>query len=348
VHADDDTYSVTQATHTCFAEEIDLYLFSIRFQLANLQIYMSRKLRSYPVYASEIGMLISKLYCTGNQSSKHVDPALANFIANRINCCRGTLIADGNLLSSLRTCIPPKVELESLYRHTNMNTTTIENALQAFRHAVAATDTTAALLQTFERQHLNASSDPRLAAPPTVPIYERPTTGHSSGGAFDQTQEAVQILNAILRDKRVVRASQNCSGTLLSGPAASELRPNSRNEFRVDIGQYLVRLTDYRPRYSRTLVFCNASGEIGELPDTSMLAPIQDTNGKLLLSLILSLDANSQPYSPAPVTSDPENRWEQTAPKRLVEVYCSPYIKGLTEAFTTCGWMELFLAVCQL
>jgi hypothetical protein len=111
---------------------------------------MSRKLRSYPVYASEIGMLINKLYCTGNEFSKHVDPVLANFIANRINCFRETLIADGNLLSSLRTCTPAKVELESLYRHASIDTDAIDNALQAFRHAVADTDITAVLLQTFE------------------------------------------------------------------------------------------------------------------------------------------------------------------------------------------------------
>jgi hypothetical protein len=197
VHADDDTYSVTQATHTCFAEEIYLYLFSIHSELANLQIHMSRKLRSYPVYASEIGMLISKLYCTSNEFSKHVDPALAKFIANRIHCFRETLIADGNLLSSLRICIAPKVELESLYRHASIDANTVDNALQIFRHAVAESDTTAALLETFEREHLNASTDPRLTAPSTVPIYDRSTTDHISDGSSEQTRGALQILNAI-------------------------------------------------------------------------------------------------------------------------------------------------------
>jgi hypothetical protein len=137
------------------------------------------------------------------------------------------------------------------------------------------------------------STDARLAAPPTVPVYDPPKTYHSSDGASDQTREALQILNAIFRDKRVVRANQNCSGTLLSSPAAGDLHPISRkNNFRVDLGQYLVRLTDYRPRYSRTRVFCNTSGEIGELSDTFMLAPIQDTNSKLSLSLICSFTAN--------------------------------------------------------
>jgi hypothetical protein len=208
VHADDDTYSVTQATHTCFAEEIDLYLFSIRSALANLQIHMSRKLRSYPVYASEIGMLISKLYCIGNEFGKHVDPALTNFIANRINRFRETLLADVDLLSSLRTCTPARVELESLYRHTSIGPDAIGNALQAFRHAVADADITAALLQIFEREHLNVSTDPRLAAPPAVSIYDPPRTDHGSGGASDQTREALQILNAIFRDKRASRSNR--------------------------------------------------------------------------------------------------------------------------------------------
>jgi hypothetical protein len=232
-------------------------------------------------------MLISKLYCTSNEFSKHVDPALAKFIANRIHCFRETLIADGNLLSSLRICIPPKVELESLYRHASIDANTVDNALQIFRHAVAESDTTAALLETFEREHLNASTDPRLTAPSTVPIYDRSTTDHISDGSSEQTRGALQILNAIFWDKRVVRANQNCSGTLLSSPAAGELHPIARNDdFRVELGQYLVRLTDYRPRHQRTHVFCNTYGEIGELSDVFMLAPIQDTNRKLPLSLI--------------------------------------------------------------
>jgi hypothetical protein len=114
VHADDASYDATQKTRTYFAEEIDRYLFSIEYRLADLQTHMSRKLRSYPVYASDIGKLISKLYSTDNQATAQVDPALAQFIADRISCFRAALIADKSLVASLQACIPPEIELESL------------------------------------------------------------------------------------------------------------------------------------------------------------------------------------------------------------------------------------------
>jgi hypothetical protein len=68
VHAEDASYDAAQKTRTFFAEEIDIYLFSIEYELVDLQIHMSRKLRSYPVFASEIGNLITKLYSTDNKA----------------------------------------------------------------------------------------------------------------------------------------------------------------------------------------------------------------------------------------------------------------------------------------
>jgi hypothetical protein len=174
------------------------------------------------------------------------------------------------------------------------------------------------------------STDARLAAPPTVLVYDPPKTDHSSDGASDQTREALQILNAIFRDKRVVRANQNCSGTLLSSPAAGDLHPISRkNNFRVDLGQYSSVLPTivhdtHAPAFSATHL-----GKSASFPTPSCWRRYKIPTVSFHCLSYALLPLTQQPYSPASVTSGSESRWKRTAPKRHVEVRCSPYIDGL-------------------
>jgi hypothetical protein len=284
VHAEDASYDAAQKTRTFFAEEIDIYLFSIEHELVDLQIHMSRKLRSYPVYASEISNLISKLYSTDNKATAQVDSALARFIADRINCFRTTLITDKTLVASLQAFVPPNIELESLYRRASFDKDTLSDALRTLRNAVGEADTAAALLQAFENLHLSKIREPRLPLLPAGPTSGRRASDHSSGEASDQTKEAVQILQA-LGDKRIVRADQICSGTLLSGR-------DSRLNFPISNGQHLVLLPghDHNPRVR---VVCNQWGDVVELFENLSLTPIQDRESALSSPLIRSHNADS-------------------------------------------------------
>jgi hypothetical protein len=284
VHADDASCDAAQKTRTFFAEEIDIYLFSIEYQLADLQTHMSRKLRSYPVYAHEIGKLISKLYSTDNQATAKVDSALARLIADRINCFRTTLIADKSLVASLQACIPPNIELESLYRRASFDRDSLDDALRTLRNAVGEADTAAALLQAFEDLNLSKSSEPKLPLLPAGPSFDRRESEHSSKEASDQTREAVQILQA-LRDKRIVRADQHCTGTLLS---SREPRPN----FSIANGQYLVLLPGY-DRDPRVRIACNSRGDVVRLFENLSFTPIQDREGALSSLLTHFHNANS-------------------------------------------------------
>jgi hypothetical protein len=279
-HADDDRYTVAKTTRVRLAEDIEQYIFSIEYEISDLRLYMSKKLCSYPVYASEIIMLISNLYATNSKVTQHVDPEVANFIASRIHCFRQTLLSDTGVLAALRACISPTMELEHLSRHASMgNSKTVDSALQALRGAIGTTDTAGALLQIFGRKHLSPA--PAVKSP-IVPFRPAHARRNSDNPLYDRTIDAVTTLNTI-GEKRVVRAEQAGSGTLLSSRRFS-VPPAVRSDgFHIALGQYLVLLPEQRPqgRAGNARVVCNESGEIGQLFENLRLTPIQDTQGKI-------------------------------------------------------------------
>jgi hypothetical protein len=277
-HADDVEHSTSKTTRTCFAEDIDQYMFSIEYGLIDLQQYLSRKLCSYPVYAPEIVMLISRLYSTSSKVAQHVDPELANFISNRIQCFRHALIADNGTLAALRACISPKMELEHLSRHTGISDKTVDTALHALRDAIGGPNTARALLQIFERKHLDSTTAPRSNSVPFRPAHARRT---SENPLNDHTADAMVTLNAI-GERRVVRAEQNGFGTLRSTRRASVVSHVRNENFRIARGQYLCLLPEQRPQVHGVTarVVCNENGEIGELFENLRLTPIQDTQSK--------------------------------------------------------------------
>jgi hypothetical protein len=240
------------------------------------------------VYAPEIAMLIKGLYSTSGKVIQNIEPELTNFIANRIQCFRHALLADNSALAALRACIPPKMELEHLSRHTSINEKTVDTALHALRKAISGPNTAGALLQIFERKHLNPITPPRTNSVPFRPAHARRT---SENPLNDHTTDAMVTLNAI-GERRVVRADQSGFGTLRSTRRASVVS-NVRNEdFHIARGQYLCLLPEQRPQVHGVTarVVCNEDGEIGELFENLRLTPIQDTQSK---SFPLSISASS-------------------------------------------------------
>jgi hypothetical protein len=240
------------------------------------------------VYAPEIAMLIKGLYSTSGKVIQNIEPELTNFIANRIQCFRHALLADNSALAALRACIPPKMELEHLSRHTSINEKTVDTALHALRKAISGPNTAGALLQIFERKHLNPITPPRTNSVPFRPAHARRT---SENPLNDHTTDAMVTLNAI-GERRVVRADQSGFGTLRSTRRASVVS-NVRNEdFHIARGQCLCLLPEQRPQVHGVTarVVCNEDGEIGELFENLRLTPIQDTQSK---SFPLSISASS-------------------------------------------------------
>lgn len=277
-HANDDRYTAAKTTRTCFAEDIDQYIFSIEYEINDFREYMSKKLCTYPVYASEIVMLIKALYSTTSKVVQHVDPEVANFIANRIHHFRHTLLLDNGVLAALRACIPPKMELEYLSRHASISDKCVDSALQALRDAIGQPNTAGALLQIFERKHLNS---PPPVKSPIVPLRPAHARRNSDNPLYDPTIDAVNTLTTI-GEKRVVRAEQDGRGTLLPSRRFS-VPPAVQNEgFYIARGQYLVVLPEQRPQVHgpAARVVCNDAGEIGELFENLRLTPIQDTQSK--------------------------------------------------------------------
>lgn len=63
IHANDSTWRATVKAHACFTEEVELYQFSVRAGLTDLQATLSRRLCSqYPVYAAEVVALLKALH----------------------------------------------------------------------------------------------------------------------------------------------------------------------------------------------------------------------------------------------------------------------------------------------
>ena len=288
-HADNAGYTATNTTRSCFAEEIDVYRFSIEHGLVDLQQHTSRKICTYPVYAPEIVMLINALYSTNSRVAQHVDPELANFLAGRIQCFRNTLIADNGVLAALRACIPPKMELEHLSRDPSISSKTIDAALHALRDAISEPNKAGALLQIFEQNHLNSTTTPSRS--PGVPNRPAHARRNSANPFYDHTLDAVTTLSAI-GERRVVRAEQSGRGALRSNAADRRFSvpPVGRNEdFHITRGQHLVLLPEQRPQVHgpTARVVCNESGEVGELFENLRLTPIQDTQSKMDRVLLL-------------------------------------------------------------
>ena len=281
-HADDDRYTAAKTTRTCLAEDIEQYIFSIEYEIHDFRQYMSKKLCAYPVYASEIVMLISNLYSANSKVTQHIDPELSNFIASRIHRFRHTLLSDHGVLAALRACIPPKMELEHLSRHASISSKTVDSALHALRGAISEPNTAGALLQIFERKHL--SSTPALKSP-IVPYRPAHARRNSDNPLYDRTMDAVATLAAI-GERSGVRAEQDGRGALRSNTnrrfSVPPLAVRDNEGFHVARGQYLVLLPDQRPQVhgDNAHVVCNESGEIGELFANLRLTPIQDTQSK--------------------------------------------------------------------
>ena len=230
------------------------------------------------MYASEIIMLINGLYSTRGKIARHVDPELANFIVNRIQCFRRALIAADGALAALRACIPQRMELEHLSRHVSISDKTVDTALHVLRNAIGEPNTAGAVLQIFERKHLGSTTAVTSPVVPYRPAHARRT---SENPLNDHTADAVIALNTI-SERRIVRAEQNGYGTLRPNRGASASDIVRNEDFRIARGQYLCLLPEHRPQVHGVTarVVCNESGEIGELFEHLKLTPIQDTQSK--------------------------------------------------------------------
>ena len=244
----------------------------------------------YPVYASEIAMLINNLYSTNSKVTQHVDPEFAAFIASRIQCFRDTLIADNDVVTTLRASIPPRMELEHLSRDPSISSKTVDTALYALRDAISEPNNVGALLEIFEQNHLGSNTGPSRS--PGVPLRPAHARRNSDNPFYDRTLDAVTTLSAI-GERRVVRAEQSGRGALYSNTNRRfSVPPAARNEnFHITRGQYLVLLPEQRPQVHgpTARVVCNENGDIGELFENLRLTPIQDTQSKISCSVTMVL-----------------------------------------------------------
>lgn len=227
-------------------------------------------------------MLINALYSTNNNFTQHVDPELANFIANRIQYFRHTLITDSGVLAALRDCIPPKMELEHLSRHASISSKTVDAALHALRDGISEPNTSGTLLQIFEREHLNSTTAPSRS--PGVPRRPGHARRNSDNPRYDHIADAIATLSTI-NERRVVRAEQDGRGTLRGNNHTRFSVPSAvRNEdFHVARGQYLVLFREERSqiRGANARVVCNEVGDVGELFENLKLTPLQDSQSTI-------------------------------------------------------------------
>lgn len=281
-HADDARYTAASTTRTSLAEDIDQYIFSIDYGVEDIRQYLLKKLCSYPVYASEIVMFINNLYSANSKVTQHVDLELANFIANRIQCFRSSLLADDGVLAALRTSIPPRMELEHLSSHASISNKTVDAALHALRDGISEPNTAGTLLHIFEQNHLSPTS---VLKSPIVPLRPAHARRNSDNPRYDRTADAVATLHTI-GERRVVRAEQDGRGALCrENNRRFSVPPTIRNQdFRVARGQYLVLLPEQRSQVhgDTARVVCNEIGEVGELFENLKLTPIQYNQSKIL------------------------------------------------------------------
>jgi len=244
----------------------------------------------YPVYASEIAMLINSLYSTNSKVTQHVDTELAKFIADRIQRFRDTLVTDNDVVTALRSCVPPRMELEHLSRDPSISSKTVDAALHALRDAISGPNNVGALLEIFEQNHLGSTTGPSRS--PDVPYRPAHARRNSDNPFYDRTLDAVTTLSAI-GERRVVRAEQSGRGALYANNNRRfSVPPAARNEdFHITRGQYLVLLTEQRPQVHgpTARVVCNEDGDIGELFENLRLTPIQDTQGNISCSVTMIL-----------------------------------------------------------
>lgn len=242
---------------------------------------MSAKLRSYPIYEDEIELLLKRLYAKGNEAAQHVDPELAHFIADRIKFLHSTPVAGSSFIAALRDCVSPQVQFQSLLYHDKVNNGAVEKALQVIEAAVGDADTTEALLRSFNKMHLNASTGP----PPSSPVIDRRPSNLSITNNTNPVSDALRTLDAVYQHKSLVRVEENAVGTLVR--AANNRRqpfgtPNS--DFRIARGQYLVLLPDKPQVYhGRACVAVNREGDVGELYGSYKLVDVQDIPRKSVL-----------------------------------------------------------------
>jgi hypothetical protein len=275
VHANEAVCRTTQETHDAFAEHLALYVFSICYEIKKLQSILARKLCSYPAYTREIGLLMSKLYSTGNETTQHVDPNLALFLANRIKRFRKTLLADKTFLAHLRACIPRRVEFDLLLKHPNLDKA---KALQSLRNAFSEKEIATTLLKKFEAEHLTTSTTiPKPRPPnPDPPAVERPKA----------IVDAMRILNAVYQENRLVRADRDIMCTLRCSNGKPQATPRN-DEYRIARGEYLVLINepDLRVHGASKHIVCNKYGNVGELADGSEVTLIQDVKCEWFLLL---------------------------------------------------------------
>lgn len=287
-HGQNAAYRATQATHTCFMEELEIYLFSIQTEMRDLQLHVSERICVYPVYAHEVTELLSKLYAKGNEVAKYVDQNLATFIAARINTLRATLVKDNSFLAALRKCIDPRSEVEYLLHHGNVDNAIVEKTLQLIRPTISEANTTDALLRSFENMHLDIDTAPPPDRPPSRPASDRRPSTMSSNNNEEPlaVRDALHILDAIYVEKRVVRMEQNSVGTLVSRPRRRSSIPGGPNsDFRMARGQYVVLLPDTSRFYGpQARVVVNKDGDVGELYENWKLTPLVDIQREFLIT----------------------------------------------------------------
>lgn len=118
IHAQDLAFTPTPKTHGDFCNRIDQYIFSVQYDLRDLQAHLSEELRSrFPVYEAEVMALLTETSSNGINDLHNVDAALSEFISQRLFLVRDNIVDDGSLLGPLQTCISSEEYGAALLRH---------------------------------------------------------------------------------------------------------------------------------------------------------------------------------------------------------------------------------------
>lgn len=207
------------------------------------------------------------------------DADLARFVASRVETLRKLAAKDETLLTFLRTCLPATDRLQALLLHLQPDSDAIEVAAQSISDKAGRNKESSALLAAFMEKYLKIS-DP-IPAAPTGPAVRRPSD-HLTG-------DAMFILDAIYRDKRLVFAEQVSRGSLLSTCGGAIVPTSIDSGFIVSRGELLVILPTVKSERNKpTRVVCNRHGEVGELLQDLRLTPIQDHQCKSMLFTLLN------------------------------------------------------------
>lgn len=150
-HMGDAGFVATRDTHAHFLQRLDLYMFSIRAGMADLQAYLSKTIRTdYPVYEAELVALLTAV-STYTDDLSDLDPDLASFVSERMSCLRDILATNKAVLPLLCKTISAKDRFLALASRADPSVLAL--ALAELREDVGEVAETHALLDVFIEQN---------------------------------------------------------------------------------------------------------------------------------------------------------------------------------------------------